>query len=271
MSRLLSIPLVSTTAAILSLAVSPAGSVTLQVRPDHDNWTEDGFVGVQDHTANQAYGSTVGRQAYLKFDIGALASGLIIDSATLTMRTRNDFSGDAIADLYSVDDDSWDETTLEDSNEPPLGSVIATIDIEGTNTLAHPAGTSQLDIIDVKGWVTSNYSSNDFLISMGLVEVGSSITFFRGAEHADQSEHPWALLTVNATDITPVFTNVTVDSEVGFQFDSAPGADYQLQCSTNGTNWTSGNITVHGLGQTEVLFSPTGINTSKQYRIAVLP
>jgi len=263
--------LVSTAAAILSMAVSQAGPVTLEVRPDHDNWTEDGFVGVQDHTANQAYGSMAGRQAYLKFDISALASGLNIDSATLTMRTRNDFSGDFVANLYEVADDSWDETTLEDSNEPAIGPQVTAWNIEGTNTLMHAAGTSQLDVLDVTDWVESNYGSNDLLISFGIIEQGSSATFYRADEHTDQSEHPWVLLTVNATDITPVVTNVTVDSEAGFQFDSTAGTDYGLQCSTNGTDWISGNITVHGLGQTELVFDPAGIDTSKQYRIAILP
>jgi len=191
-TRITLIPIIA--ALTLSGALT-ATATSISVRPDHDAWTEDG-AGVQDHIGNQAYGGTVGRQAYLKFDISSLGAGLTISSATLTMRTRNDFNGDFFARLYEVADDSWDETTLEDANEPALGPQIAQWDIEGIITLNHSPGTSQLDVLDVTGWVTSNYNALDNLISFGIVEIGSSATFYRGDEHADQSEHPWAELTV---------------------------------------------------------------------------
>ena len=188
------IPIIAT--LTLSGALSATAS-SISVRPDHDGWTEDG-AGVTDHIGNQAYGSSVGRQAYLKFDISSLGSGQTITSATLTMRTRNDTITDSIAILYEVADDSWLETTLEDSNEPALGPSIIVWDIEGTVTLNHNPGTSQLDVLDVTSWVTSNYNSLDTLISFGIVEFQSNRTFYRGDEHSAQSEHPWAELTVNA-------------------------------------------------------------------------
>jgi hypothetical protein len=188
------IPIIAT--LTLSGALT-ATATSISVRPDHDGWTETGL-GVQDHIGNQAYGSNVGRQAYLKFDISSLGAGKTITSATLTMRTRNDTITDSIAVLYEVADDSWLETTLEDSNKPALGPSIVVWDIEGTVTLNVSPGTSQLDALDVTSWVTSNYNSLDSLISFGIVEFQSNRTFYRGDEHADQSEHPWAELTVNA-------------------------------------------------------------------------
>jgi hypothetical protein len=191
-TRITLIPIIA--ALTLSGALT-ATATSISVRPDHDGWTEDGQ-GVQDHIGNQAYGSNAGRQAYLKFDISSLGSGKTITSAILTMRTRNDFTIDSFANVYSVADDSWDETTLEDSNEPAIGPQIGTFDIEGTVSLGVDPGTSQLDNIDVTAWVTSNYNSLDNLISVGIIEPGNGITFYRGDEHADQSEHPWAELTV---------------------------------------------------------------------------
>ena len=190
--------IITTIAAMTLSGAITATASSISVRPDHDGWTEDGL-GVQDHVGNQAYGSSVGRQAYLKFDISSLGSGQTITSATLTMRTRNDTITDSIAILYEVADDSWLETTLEDSNKPALGSpAIVVWDIEGTVTLGHGAGTSQLDVLDVTSWVTSNYNNLDTLISFGIVEFQSNRTFYRGDEHSAQSEHPWAELTVNA-------------------------------------------------------------------------
>jgi hypothetical protein len=235
--------------------------------PDHDNYTE-AAAGVQDHTGNLSLASTSDRQAYLKFDISSLPGGGSIQSATLTMRTRNDFLGDATANVYSVADDSWLETTIEDSNKPAFGPVIGSFPIEGTATLMVSPGTSQLDIIDVTGWVATNYNNSDFQISIGLLEVGSSITFFRADEHSDQSEHPWALLSiVMESDSPPAFTNITVGTETGFEFNSAAGTDYRLECSTNGMDWTDKNIVLHGLGQTEILFDPNGFDSNRAYRI----
>ncbi len=235
--------------------------------PDHDNYTEVG-AGVQDHTGNLSPGSPVGRRAYLKFDLSSLPGGGSIQSATLTMRTRNDFTGDATADIYSVADDSWLETTIEDSNKPAFGSVIGSFPIEGTTTLMVLPGTSQLDMIDVTGWVATNYNSSDFLISIGLLEVGSSITFFRAAEYPDQSEHPWARLSITMESTEqPAFTNIAVGAETGFEFISVAGTDYRLQCLTNGTTWTDKNIVLHGLGGTEILFDPDSFDSNLAYRI----
>ena len=256
--------------ALLTVTVGPPGPGLREVRPTHDGWTEDGL-GVQDHVGNQAYGSSVGRQAYLKFDISSLGSGQTITSATLTMRTRNDTITDSIAILYEVADDSWLETTLEDSNEPALGPSIIVWDIEGTVTLNHNPGTSQLDVLDVTSWVTSNYNSLDTLISFGIVEFESNRTFYRGDEHNDQTEHPWALLSVITESPTVVFTNVTVDNVVELRFESISGLEYQLVYSDNlpdGASWTNKNFTVKGSGQLETLFDPVpGADTHRTYRI----
>jgi hypothetical protein len=256
--------------ALLTVTVGAPGPGLLEVRPGHDGWTEAGL-GVQDHIGNQAYGSNVGRQAYLKFDIGSLGSNQTITSASLTMRTRNDTITDSIAILYEVADDSWLETTLEDSNKPALGPSIIVWDIEGTVTLNHDPGTSQLDVLDVTSWVTSNYDSLDTLISFGIVEFESNRTFYRGDEHNDQSEHPWALLSVVTEAPTAAHTNVTVDNVVELRFESISGLEYQLEYSDNVTDaasWTNKNFTVTGSGQIDTLFdSETGADASRNYRI----
>jgi len=67
------------------------------------------------------------------------------------------------------------------------------------------------------------------------------------------------------------FTNVEVNDVIGFQFESQDGVNYQLQCSSNLVDWISKNFTIHGLGQLETMFDPSGFDSNNNYRILILP
>ena len=54
---------------------------------------------------------------------------------------------------------------------------------------------------------------------------------------------------------------IVVDDVMSFQFESEAGFDYELQCSSDMTNWTDKNFTVHGLGQ---------FDSNMAYRIVTL-
>ena len=68
-----------------------------------------------------------------------------------------------------------------------------------------------------------------------------------------------------------VVTTGIVDNVIGLSFDSEAGKNYQLECTTDNENWTAGNFTIHGIGQTETTFDPTGSDSNKNYRIVTLP
>ena len=68
----------------------------------------------------------------------------------------------------------------------------------------------------------------------------------------------------------PVLTEVALNDTIGFEFDSIFAIDYQLQYSTNGmATWSTENFTIHGLGQTEMVFDPSGFDSNKAYRVIV--
>ncbi len=68
-----------------------------------------------------------------------------------------------------------------------------------------------------------------------------------------------------------VITTGVVDNVMTVTFDSENGKDYQLECTTNNVDWTAANFTLHGLGQTENTFAPTGSESEKKYRVVTLP
>ena len=115
----------------------------VQVRPDHDNFTRDGL-GVQNHFTNLSFGAS--DISYMRFDITGVPDGVVIQSAVLTMRSRNDFAPDTAVNIHSLTNDGWLETTIENSNEPAVGPVIATYDnhaFTGKITPPHPSPNSQ--------------------------------------------------------------------------------------------------------------------------------
>lgn len=171
--------------------------LSLSVRPIHDNSArEDTPDTISDHTANLnvSHLDHMGH-AFLRFDISGLSADLTVAEATLTMRTRNDFGTVKPVDVHAVADDTWDETTITWNTQPAAGDLLGTYPVGPQD----PAGTSELDYTDVTGYVSNSHAAADMLISFRLSAPQSgSAMFFRADEHADQTEHPWALLNVIA-------------------------------------------------------------------------
>lgn len=193
-------------AALLAVhlgAVGASAATIVDYRPDHDNYVRnDGNLdAVESHTGNLnvTWLGTRRDHAFLKFDIASVPAGQVIQSATLTLRTRNDSASSRIEGVYGVADDGWDEATLTWNNQPAASSGLFfdQFTAEGTTAGGWPAGTSQLDALDVTAYVANQYNVNDDLISFRLTaEQDGTANFFRADEHADQSEHPWAELTI---------------------------------------------------------------------------
>jgi len=72
-------------------------------------------------------------------------------------------------------------------------------------------------------------------------------------------------------EIGVAITTGLVNDVTSFTFDAGDGTNYQLECSTDGTNWTAANVIIHGLGQTETTFDPNGYDSNKTYRIVEVP
>ena len=200
MTKLSTTIIAAITITLLAASVNTALAAIVDVRPDHDNFTRPGAPDtVQDHEDNLALGYDT---IWFKFDIAALGGVNHVNSATLTLRTRNDHqTSNTDVQVYEVADDTWLETTITPNNKPALGNLIASYDAEGAATLGISPGTSQLDDVDVTSFVQSNINNGDFLISIAINDLGGSHLFLRGDENPDQSEHPWAHLVVDAVAI----------------------------------------------------------------------
>ena len=92
---------------------------------------------------------------------------------------------------------------------------------------------------------------------------------WNGVETAAYHSHVEVTSDPLASAVT--ITNVTVDGTIAFQFESVAGTDYELESSTNMVDWDTKNITIHGLGQTETAFDPSGFDTNKTYRVLTVP
>jgi len=66
------------------------------------------------------------------------------------------------------------------------------------------------------------------------------------------------------------FTNIVVNDTICFEFESESGSDYVLQSSTDLVQWTSSSFTIHGLGQRETTYDPSGFDSHKFYRLLVM-
>jgi hypothetical protein len=168
-------------------------TVTVDAVLTDDNHVREGDPdNVQSHTGNLALGT--GDNIFLKFDMGAVPPQTVIDSATLTMRTRNDFNGDGIVTVRGVSDNSWTESTITWNNAPTEGAVEDVFAVEGVASSGNPAGTSQLDDADVTLAVVAALAAGGLDVSIRLDATNSN--FIRAKEHSVQSEHPWAKLTI---------------------------------------------------------------------------
>ena len=83
--------------------------------------------------------------------------------------------------------------------------------------------------------------------------------------------HSHVEVTTDPAGTAVTITNVMVEGTMGIQFESLPSTDYQLESSTNLVDWDIRNFTIHGLGQTETAFDPSGFDSNKTDRIVTVP
>jgi hypothetical protein len=67
----------------------------------------------------------------------------------------------------------------------------------------------------------------------------------------------------------PAVADLTYDGSISLDFDGIAGVYYLLQCSNDLVTWTSENLVIQGLGETETIVIPTSIETRKFYRIVI--
>ena len=145
---------------------------------------------VQDHTMNLSCGYQ--DYTFLKFDLSGIDAGAYIRRATLTIRIRNDFKSDNVVNLHAVPDSGWDEETMTPSSAPEAGELLAKFTAE-----ASEPGISQLDEIDVTAYIKKAQAADQELTAMRMTmaDKGPGV-FIRAREHRDQSEQPWARLSL---------------------------------------------------------------------------
>jgi hypothetical protein len=63
------------------------------------------------------------------------------------------------------------------------------------------------------------------------------------------------------------FREITTGYAPGLAFASASDVVYAIQASTNGMDWMTAGMEVHGNGAERILFDPAGFSTTKTYRV----
>ena len=69
----------------------------------------------------------------------------------------------------------------------------------------------------------------------------------------------------------PLVTHVERVRTAFIEFSGLPGVPYNLEESTDGTNYTSTGLSLIGNGDSMLLFDPAGFSTQKQYRVSIRP
>ncbi|MEX2581620.1 MAG: DNRLRE domain-containing protein [Verrucomicrobiales bacterium] len=107
----------------VTINVHPPGVSEVVLSPSDDAYVRDGAANVDDNFGTDSWlfmkevgGTDYDREAYLKFDLGALA-GLAIDSAELVLHS-GETDLDATGALDHVADDAWSESTVTWANRP---------------------------------------------------------------------------------------------------------------------------------------------------------
>lgn len=112
------------------LGATPAAAVTtVNVSPVSDSYVNAG-------APNRSFGSSwsmcsrgdIGAVSYLRFPIPAAPSGKVLTAARLQVNTTTESTaGSAVAHSVSLAGDGWNESTLNWSNRPAIGTRLGTL------------------------------------------------------------------------------------------------------------------------------------------------
>ena len=141
-------------------------------------------------------------------------------------------------------------------------TVTRTLAGDWTVTAVNPYGDTVVNIAATESTVAASSDLN-------RVWIDDLAGQWNGVETAAYHSHVEVTSDPAGTAVT--ITNVMVEGTLGIQFESLPGTDYQLGWSTNLVDWDTKNLTIHGQGQTETAFDPSGFDTNKTYRIVTVP
>ncbi len=194
----------------------------------------------------------------------------------LTIQVQSNTGGTAIGEYRGVDKPVANH--FGGLLNPHFPHTVSASDYS-TLRLKYLYATSQFTVSTIIGG-TSNTVATFSLDNPTGAEFDRMRYRFEGSASAGPADSGWFIdSTLICTDddcaLPPepgvLITAGLVNDVTGFMFDSGVGTNYQLECSTDGTNWTGANVTIHGAGQTETTFDPNGYDSNKTYRIVVVP
>ena len=151
-------------------------AVVTQLLPTDDGAATEGFPdtvedgGVDYNTYNGWTPTYLRQRPYFKFDISSIPPGSKLCGATFWATGRYGPSWPGyedtwhLVDAMSVDDDSWDETTLTWSNAPPVGAVLDTENFAGDDFVGPWNWLSW----DVKSYVDAEFHDGEQFVSIAL-------------------------------------------------------------------------------------------------------
>jgi len=188
--------------SVLFSSVPSHAAITTAVLTDDAQTDSDDPSTAQSHTGNLNFGQGASRDqdVYFMFDVSGIGANTSINTATLTVRTRNDVNTTVTIEIFALTDDSWDESTLTHN----IGAALTTGPSQGTASLEpFGAGTSQLDALDVTSFVQNQVNLSDLVVGFKLTTTGgiSPGGFLRSKEHGTQTEHPWLSLVIDSEPI----------------------------------------------------------------------
>jgi T5SS/PEP-CTERM-associated repeat protein len=102
---------------------------------------------------------------------------------------------------------------------------------------------------------------------LDLSAVAAEATGFLGLNPAGSALQ----LTFIDIEPPPLFSHVEMVSTAFLEFNSPPGVSFDLEASTDGTNYGFTGLTLIGNGDTMRAFDPAGFSTQKQYRLSLRP
>lgn len=157
------------------------------INPDQDTYvTSTGINGLESYLVTR-----IDTTIYLRFPLSEIMS---LTSANLEM--HNYVDDVTQVGIYPVEDDSWDELTLNNENEPEIGELLVSAEILGPNWY----------IFDVTEFIKQELDKDRYAtIAMRAL---SNTGKWQGESSEDSSNHP--LLSINGQ----VNTNTGVDRPI---------------------------------------------------------
>jgi len=171
-------------------------------------------------------------------------------------------------------------------NNSPISNHWLKVHLTGNGTTVNRAAIGSQARIDVgSGTIltrqveagTGEGNQNDMTLHFGLgshnAPVDIEVTWLGSGGAFTTVANDVALNQTVSLSLAPpaevAYTNIVVVGTVCLEFESEAGTDYVLQSSTNLVEWFNKAFTIHGLGQIETTYDPSGFDSNKLYRIIV--